>query len=377
VGLYVRFSPAYPFVTNMTALPSPLVIATAPRQFVTDSQGYLSDPTTGGSRDCLLVASDDPDISPTGWRYLVTFSGNGSTHFRSFRTPAPANAIVDMAIITPQRQSTGATPSTVEAAAAAAAASAASATAAAASIQRGQPNGVAPLDSDGDVNDSHGNKILGGGGGGSGSSTLAGITDMSPLARLLNKETTATDMRSRIGAGTGNSNVAIGTTAGTAADAAATNTAIATKATDSTVVHKTTDETISGVKTFTGPVNLNGAVTIAGGSFGTPSIPVSEKGTPGGVAALDLQGRVLNGSGGPISGVSIGSVTGTAADGGAMAAALADIAIDIYEGDPRYTNHPVTQRIVHFWGHTDPGNFGDRVNGGGGLAAGDVWFQLP
>lgn len=261
VGMKIQFTPAYPFVTNTSATPVPLVIATAPRVFQTDSQGYMSDPNagfngdgTGINRNCQIVSSDDPDIVPSDWKYLVTFSGTGATHYRAFRTVAQAEATVDMAVLTPQRIPANSTPTSAEVAAAAAAQSAADAAASVASIRRGQAGGVAPLDADGDVNDAAGVKVLpggSGGGGGGGSSTLAGITDMSALARLLNTDTTATAMRTRIGAGTGSSNVTIGTASGTAADAAATATALNTKATDANVLHKTGDETKSGVLTLT------------------------------------------------------------------------------------------------------------------------------
>ena len=46
-GLQVRFAPAYPFVTNTTATPTPLVIATSPKTLQTDVEGYLSDPDDG------------------------------------------------------------------------------------------------------------------------------------------------------------------------------------------------------------------------------------------------------------------------------------------------------------------------------------------
>jgi hypothetical protein len=262
--MQVTFSPAYPFVTNMTATPSPVVIATKPRQFVTDSEGYMSDPVDGfdldgkgNNRNCQIIASDDPDITPTGWKYLVTFTGPGATNFRAFRTPAPAGAVVDMAIITPQRTTSSTAPTAAEIAAANAAASAAAAQAAVASINKGQAGGVAPLDNDGDVNDAFGNKILGGGGGGgvNPSTILSKITDMSPLARQLNADTTQAAMRARIGAGTGSgtSNLVIGTTAGTAADAAALATSLAAKANTSTTVNTVSDQTIDGVKTYLDP----------------------------------------------------------------------------------------------------------------------------
>lgn len=267
-GMQVRFAPAYPFITNVTATPSPLTIATSPRSFQTDAAGYLSDPAAGFdtngmglNRNCLLISSDDPDINPHDWLYLVTFHGPGATNFRSFRTPAMSGAIVDIAVLTPQRVAPGTAPTQAEIAAADAAASAASAQAAAAGIRRGQAGGVAPLDADGDVNDADGNKILGGVGTG-GTPDLTNITGMSNIGKQLvstligGSPASASLMRGILGAGTGNSNVAIGTTAGTAADAATTNTAIGQRPLDAAVVHRTGDEPISGLKQFTDPMTI-------------------------------------------------------------------------------------------------------------------------
>lgn len=272
VGMLVRFSPAYPFVTNTTALPSPLVIATAPRTLQTDADGYLSDPDDGFdaagmglNRNAKIISSDDPDIQPHDWPYLVTFSGPGATNFRAFRTPLQSEAVVDIAVLTPQRVPAGSTPTQAEIAAANAAASAAAAQAAVAGIRRGQAGGVAALDADGDVNNAAGQKVLPGGGGGGGTPALADITGMSVIGKQLvatqigGVAASASLMRGVLGAGTGNSNLAIGTTAGTAADAAATNTAIAAKATDSTVLHKTGDESKDGVLTFTSPPKIPAA----------------------------------------------------------------------------------------------------------------------
>lgn len=272
VGMQVRFAPAYPFVTNTTALPSPVVIATAPRTLQTDADGYLSDPDAGFDsagmgldRNPKVISSDDPDIQPHDWPYLVTFHGPGATNFRAFRTPLMSDATVDIASLTPQRVASSATPTAAEIAAANAAASAADAQAAVAGIRRGQAGGVAPLDADGDVNNAAGQKVLPGGG--SGTPDLSVITGMSAIGKSLvatqisGQAASATLMRGVIGAGTGNSNLAIGTVAGTAPDAVITNTAIGQRAMDNTVVHKTGDETVDGVKQFLQPQKIVAAVS--------------------------------------------------------------------------------------------------------------------
>jgi hypothetical protein len=301
VGMQVRFAPAYPFVTNTSATPTPLVIATNPRTFQTDASGYLSDPDAGFdnsgnglSRNCLVISSDDPDINPHDWQYLVTFHGPGATNFRAFRTPAQSDVTVDIAVLTPQRVPAGTAPSQAEVAAASAAASAASAAAAAASIRLGQAGGAARLDADGDVTDADGVKVLPGGSGGSGGTPdLSNITGMSTIGKsivatlIAGSPASASAIRGIIGAGTGNSNVVVGTTAGTAADAALTTTALNARPLDTAVVHKAGDELISGAKNFIDPltvapavanghaVNLaqmNGAISAIGGSNASPVI---------------------------------------------------------------------------------------------------------
>lgn len=368
IGMRVTFTPAYPFVTDMSATPNPLVVALKPRTFTTDSQGYLSDPAYGNTRDCQVVGSDDPDINPSGWKYLVTFAGPGSQFFSAFRTPAPAGATIDMAIITPQRIAPANAPSAAEIAAADAAASAAAAQAAVASIRRGQAGGVAPLDSDGDVNNAAGTKVLPGGGGGTGITTFAALTDVSTAAKALNAATTSghpttlAEMRSAIGAGTGSSNLVIGTTAGTAADAAATATALAAAALDSAVVHDNGDETIDGHKTFTT----------------SPSIPPSFM-DDNPVTRAELNAATAGLSGGT-SNLVIGTTAGTAADGALVATLLARIvALETAMGTQPwivtaaggvFPPRPATTRSVWFIDAIAPLTLDGAVTGGGGMVPG-------
>jgi hypothetical protein len=217
----------------------------------------------GLDRNPKVVSSDDPDIQPHDWPYLVTFHGPGATNFRAFRTPLQSDAVVDIATLTPQRIAAGSTPTQAEIAAANAAASAAAAQQAVAGIRRGQAGGVAALDADGDVNNAAGQKILGGGSGGT--PDLTGITGMSNIGKQLvatligGSPASASLMRGVLGAGTGSSNLVIGTTAGTAADAAATTNALNSKAAESAALHKTGDESKDGVLTLTSPPKIPAA----------------------------------------------------------------------------------------------------------------------
>ncbi len=400
VGMKVTFTPAYPFVTNAAATPSPLVIATAPRTFTTDSAGYMSDPFDAGNRNCQIVASDDPDITPTGWKYLVTFQGPGATNFRPFRTPAPSGAVVDMAIITPQRQATGSTPTSAEIAAANAAASAAAAEAAVASIRRGQTNGVAPLDADGDVNNAFGVKVLPGGGGGSGSDvTVDTIAGMSTLARALNKDTTATAMRSRIGAGTGNgtSNLVIGTVSGTAADAAAVNTLVAARALDSNTVHRTGDESIAGIKVFASPPQVPpgaGATdTVQKGQFDTAVTALASgislrilstaRSQANGVAGLNANGNVIDASGNELATVTPSWETIAGKPNVAVLDSNSQLpltnmnaysVIRIGNGSSTVPIRPAFNGSVEFLTSTEPARTGSVAGGSAAMAPGDVWL---
>jgi hypothetical protein len=401
VGMRVTFTPAYPFVTNTAATPSPIVIATAPRTFVTDSEGYISDPYAGNTRNCQLIASDDPDITPTGWKYLVTFQGPGATNFRPFRTPAPSGAVVDMAIITPQRVSTGNTPTSAEIAAANAAASAAAAQAAVASINRGQAGGVAPLDADGDVNDAFGVKVLpgGSGGGGGGNASVDTIEGMSTLARAFNKDTTATAMRSRIGAGTGNgtSNLVLGTVAGTAADAAAVASMVGTRAVDSNVVHRTGDESINGIKTFItppqGPPAVGATDLIQKGQVDTSvttlttainlRILSSARSAANGVAGLNASGNVIDAAGNELASV---APTWTAVQNKPNVAVLDSnsqlplanmspyAVIRIGNGGATVPVRPAFNGSVEFFCSVEPSRSGSTAGGTAAMAPGDVWL---
>ena len=343
VGMQVRFAPAYPFVTNTTAVPSPMVIATSPKTLQTDSEGYLSDPEdgftvagVGVNRNAKLVSSDDPDITPHDWPYLVTFHGPGATNFRAFRTPLQSEAIVDIATLTPQRVAPGTAPTQAEIAAANAAASAAAALDAVSSIRRGQAGGVAALDADGDVNNAAGVKVLPGGGGGGGNPDLANITGMSNIGKQIvatligGNPASATAIRGILGAGTGNSNLVIGTASGTAADAALTNTALTARALDSQVVKTTGDQNVAGVKNFTD------AMTIIPATASTSPVTKAQLDTAiagvGGITAapvvldfLDsltaLEARTAIGAG--TSNLAIGTSIGTAADGGVVAGLIA------------------------------------------------------
>lgn len=272
VGMQVRFAPAYPFVTNVTATPTALVIATAPKTLQTDSDGYLCDPEdgftvagVGVNRNAKLVSSDDPDITPHDWPYLVTFHGPGATNFRPFRTPLQSDAIVDIAALTPQRIAPGTAPTQAEIAAANAAASAAAAQAAVASIRLGQAGGAARLDADGDVTDADGVKVLPGGSGG-GTPDLTAITGMSVIGKQIvatligGSPASAALIRGVLGAGTGTSNLVLGTTTGTAPDAAITNTAIGLRALGTEVVKLTGDQNVAGVKNFLDPLTIVPAV---------------------------------------------------------------------------------------------------------------------
>lgn len=350
VGLRVRFTAAYPFVTNTTATPSPVVQATAPREFVTDVAGYMSDPLASNTRDCQVVASDDPDIYPSGWKYLITFTGVGASHFRAFRTPLPSGATVDMAILTPQRIGSSSPATAAEIAAANAASSAAAALAAVASIQRGVAGGVAPLDADGDVNNAAGVKVLPGGGGGTATNVpLSGITGMSPLAKLFNADTTDAAMRSRISAGT--SNLLIGSTTGTVPDAATTNTELGLRALDTTVLHKTGDETKSGVLTLTN----------------APVIPDAlANDQPYNKGQVDT----LLSNGGVVAGfVAWAGITDKPATFPSSDAPLCLFA--------PYPARPATPRVVFFFGTAPPAPDGVIGGGGGMVPDFDQWFETP
>lgn len=74
-GLQIVFTPAVGYVRNVTATPRKLIIPIDPVECSTDSEGRLIDPQ--GSPDVVLVAGNDPEITPTNWTWNVSIPSLG------------------------------------------------------------------------------------------------------------------------------------------------------------------------------------------------------------------------------------------------------------------------------------------------------------
>lgn len=147
----VTFTASVSKVLDATATPDPLTIIRSSIVAVLDDQGYLCTANADGSagtRGVKLIATDDPDLNPSGWVWNVTYNlrlGSAGLSLRSHTLDLPSGATRDLstaippdaadAIGIPQAEALAAQAIlAAEAAEADAAASAASAAAAAASV---------------------------------------------------------------------------------------------------------------------------------------------------------------------------------------------------------------------------------------------------
>lgn len=112
----ILFTPQISSVKNISASPNPVTIVKTSVAGVLDDEGYLCnltiDPETGFyQRGVPLVATDDPDINPSGWTWKVsyTFTLNG----RQISSPishsieVPAGETIDLTEASPVTSSTG------------------------------------------------------------------------------------------------------------------------------------------------------------------------------------------------------------------------------------------------------------------------------
>lgn len=102
-GLTIKFQAAVTVVKNETTIP-PVTILIDAITCTTDTDGYLLGPD--GTQSVMLVASDDPDLSPHGWTYKVTVSSPTISPF-TFDFIAPSDATVDLATLVPVASNPG------------------------------------------------------------------------------------------------------------------------------------------------------------------------------------------------------------------------------------------------------------------------------
>lgn len=158
VGMQIMFTPDLKpaIVKNETG---GVTIILDPVPATTDENGVLIGPD--GEPGVRLIASDDPDLNPNGWTWRATLSGAGIPSVQTSFV-APAGGTVDFESIVPVPANPGnqipqwqAVVTTVTDAKSEAVAAKLEAVEAAASVQRDQPNGVAPLDGSAKVPDAN------------------------------------------------------------------------------------------------------------------------------------------------------------------------------------------------------------------------------
>lgn len=95
-GLSIVLTASVARVKNVTASP-PVTIQLAPITLSTDDTGTVVD--KDGVADVFIVASNDPDLDPTGWTYLATISAPTVPKY-SFSFVAPEGGVVDLSTVT-------------------------------------------------------------------------------------------------------------------------------------------------------------------------------------------------------------------------------------------------------------------------------------
>jgi len=75
---FVTFTASVPYLPDPTAAPNPATILTTSVVAVLDNEGYLCTPAQGtlepSYRGVRLIATDDPDLSVSGWTWNATYS---------------------------------------------------------------------------------------------------------------------------------------------------------------------------------------------------------------------------------------------------------------------------------------------------------------
>ena len=153
----ITFTASVPYLPNPTADPSPVTILQTAITGVLDDDGVLctpdpADPLAPGYPGLRLIATDDPDLSVTGWTWAVTYRfqdvGGAPLSIPTHSMSLPTDGTVDLTAVVKVPSSTGIGQEQAEALAAAAAAAAQDAAqAAAVAAEAAQPTdaGVSTL----------------------------------------------------------------------------------------------------------------------------------------------------------------------------------------------------------------------------------------
>ena len=107
----VTFTPSAKYIKNTGSTPDPTIIVPSKIVCPVDNDGYLIQPTVGGKL-VQLVATDDPDLNPSGWTWNVTFNLVDTTTNKAIDLPGfsfqlPVGQTVDLAAVSPMPSSNG------------------------------------------------------------------------------------------------------------------------------------------------------------------------------------------------------------------------------------------------------------------------------
>lgn len=100
----VFFTPSVRQLLNLGASPQPVTIIPATYEAVLDAEGYLIG--DDGSRAVRLIATDDPDLNPTGWTWTVSYRLTDDQDvpingIPDFSMELPTDGEVDLTVVTP------------------------------------------------------------------------------------------------------------------------------------------------------------------------------------------------------------------------------------------------------------------------------------
>jgi hypothetical protein len=106
-SIYFRPSPTK--LLDGSSSPNPVTILPAVVECALDSEGYLLG--GDGTRGVRLVATDDTDLNPTGWTWLVEFrltdQDDVPVSIPSFSIALPSSTTVDLTTVSPVPSANG------------------------------------------------------------------------------------------------------------------------------------------------------------------------------------------------------------------------------------------------------------------------------
>jgi hypothetical protein len=112
---FVTFTASVPYLPDPTASPNPATILTTSVVAVLDNEGYLCTPAEGtlepSYRGVRLIATDDPDLSVTGWTWNATYSfstvAGQKLAIPTHSFSVPSGGVVDLTTVGKVPSSTG------------------------------------------------------------------------------------------------------------------------------------------------------------------------------------------------------------------------------------------------------------------------------